>query len=144
MTHARTTPSGPYFAPHGAHEIEVEGRILRIVTRGPWNVEQVQRYRDNFALCVSQLEGAPWVVLAFVQGEALHTPDSFDALVALVRKQREGGRCATAQILQVDVGALTTRAMFERLYAEAGEPCAFFDREDEARAWLQTQLGNAA
>jgi hypothetical protein len=133
----------PIFKPHGSHQLEVQGRILQVHTRGPWNAEEVQRYVQSFSSCVDQLTGKPWGVLAFVYGEAIHTPESQQRMVDAIVLHRRTGRCATAVLLRVDIPPDFVRAIFTRMYAQAQEPSAFFDDEAVARAWLITQIANA-
>jgi hypothetical protein len=133
----------PVFNPHGSHELAVQGRILQVRTRGPWNEEEVQRYVQSFARCVDQLAGAPWGVLAIVQGEAIHTPESQQGMVNAIVQHRRTGRCATALLLQLEIAPGLVRKLLIRMYAQAQEPCEFFDDEASAKAWLLTRIESA-
>jgi hypothetical protein len=130
----------PPVRPHGSYDVSIDGRVLRAVVCGPWNVELVQAYADAFAQQVHTLAGAPWGTLAILTGEALHTAESHQAVVETVRQHRTLGRCATAVVMRVNSVPAMIRALFTRLYAEAGEPCEFFDDETQALQWLQAQI----
>ena len=128
------------FAPHGEFSVRIDGRILDLHTRGPWNRELIEQFSKNVLTMVAQLEGAPWGVLATVSGEGMHTPDSYAAMIEGIRWQRARGRCATAVVFDQVFAANTARRILERMYAEAGEPVRFFDASEPARVWLETQI----
>lgn len=128
------------FAAHGTYTLSVQDHILYTTVCGPWNIEAVQAYTREMEQKIATLIGAPWGVLATIQGEAIHTTESRLALVETVRRHRLVGRCGTAILLQVDRAASLFKVMFEKLYADAGEPCTFFDDEASAQSWLNAQI----
>lgn len=132
------------FDPHGSHELAIEGRILVMRTRGPWNAEQVAAYARDQQEKAAELAGRPWALLAFVSGIGLHTADAIDAMVEIVTAQRRTGRCGSALIIAPDAEApIIVEERFRWIYGLAGEPCAFFDDEDSARRWLAERLAEA-
>ncbi|OQA34074.1 MAG: hypothetical protein BWY57_00759 [Betaproteobacteria bacterium ADurb.Bin341] len=131
------------FAPHGEFSVSTEGRILVVRTTGPWNKELIQLYSQKVTENVEALVGAPWGMLGVISEEGLHTPDSFSATVATVRRHRTQGRTASAVVLQNVSAPETVRKIFTKLYTEADEPFAFFDDEALARSWLAERLREA-
>ncbi len=131
------------FAPHGEFSVSTEGRILVVRTTGPWNEELIQLYSQTVADNVEALAGAPWGMLGVISEEGLHTPNSFSATVATVRRHRTQGRTASAVVLHQVSAPEVVRNIFTKLYTEAGEPFAFFDDEASARSWLMERLREA-
>jgi hypothetical protein len=122
----------------------IDGRVMVIHTRGPWNTEGVRSYARDQAANVVKLAGQPWVVLAFVYQEGLHTPDAFEAIVETVRAHRRQGRCGTAVVLEEGAPYPNLiRSRFAELYTRAGECFEFFDDESSARDWLENRLSSA-
>lgn len=132
------------FYPHGIFGVTVDGRILVMRTRGPWNKDFVDMYCLTVAMEAASLEGAPWGLLATISDEGMHTPDSFLAMQAQVAEQRKQGRCATALIFDHLNEERAVREMFKRMYQAVGEPHAFFTHEPSARQWLLKEIARAA
>jgi len=130
---------------HGRFDLAVDGRVLISRTSGPWNLECVLAYHDETNRKVQSLAGSPWVVLALVGGEPIHTPESMAEIVTTIRDHRMLGRCATALVfVDVDVDARNLmKLMLSPMYVQAHEPCWFADDEATALAWLKVQLAAA-
>jgi hypothetical protein len=143
-----TTPHWPaeHRRMHGRFELDIDGRIFISRTWGPWNLECVQAYHEETNRKVQLLSGAPWVVLALVGGEPIHTPQSMAEVVRTICDHRAMGRCATALVfVDIDVDARNLmRLMLSPMYVQAEEPFYFADDEATARAWLQAQLAVAS
>lgn len=117
--------------------------MLVLHSTGPSNRELVAELSKAEEVLVAELAGAPWGLLAKIAEEVMHTPESYDAMVKTIRRQRETGRCATAVIFDHVFGDAMVRRVLERMYHDAGEPVQFFDDEASARTWLLKQIEQA-
>ena len=132
-----------HYPMHGSYLMFTRDRILHSTVCGPWNLEAVQSYARAFKQHADELYGQPWGTLGILQGEPVHTTESKDALVAAIREQRANGRCGTALLLQTDSPQAIIKLLFSNMYAEAGEPVAFFEDEESALGWLAKQIESA-
>lgn len=112
-------------------------------TRGACNAELVERIDQAMEVVLKDLAGAPWGLLATVSEEAMHTPESYAAMVAEIRKQRQTGRCATALIFDHVFGEAVVRTVLVDMYRDAGEPAQFFPDEASGKRWLLERIAEA-
>lgn len=131
------------FRPHGEARISGADRIVTVHSTGPWNAEHVRLGHEWICGEGAKFEHKPWVILGFIHGEGLHTPESYEAQRRYIMAQREIGRCATALIFDDTPLKSFLQDMFKRMYVGTGEQVAFFDSESEARTWLAERLAEA-
>ena len=125
----------------GRYELRIEGRMMVSSVRGPWNIRAVKGYGVASAELIRSLAGAPWVVLAKISGEPLHTAESIDELATMVRHHHELGRSGTALVFEEDSAVSRIhQLMLLKIYTLSGEPFYFAEDEASARAWLDQQL----
>ena len=125
----------------GRYELRIEGRMMVSCVRGPWNIRAVKGYGEASAELIRALAGKPWVVLAMISGEPLHTAESIDELAAMVRRHRELGRSGTALVFEEDSAVSRIhQLMLSKIYTLSGEPFYFAADETSARTWLDQQL----
>jgi len=125
----------------GQYELGVDGRILVSRVCGPWNFQAVKGYREAADEIIKTLSGAPWVVLAEISGEPLHTAESIDELAKIICSHRGLGRCGTALVYEGESAiARIHQLMLSRMYIMSGEPYYFAENETDALAWLGQRL----
>lgn len=129
------------FMPQGDFYVATEKQIMVARITGPWNEELAHLFGRKANECADSLSGTHWALLATIFNDGMHTPDTFDATVQMVRQHRQKGRTATALVLRDVDGQEIVRKVFSRLYEKAGETYAFFDDEASARCWLEDRLG---
>ncbi|MBS1198949.1 MAG: hypothetical protein H6R18_2734 [Proteobacteria bacterium] len=129
------------FMPQGDFSVATENQILVASITGPWNEELAYLFGRKANECADLLSGTRWALLATIFNDGMHTPDTFDATVQMVRQHRQKGRAATALVLKDISGPEIVRRVFSRIYEKAGETYAFFDDEASARCWLEDRLG---
>ncbi|WP_261844584.1 hypothetical protein [Aliamphritea ceti] len=125
---------------HGTIRLSVEGRILTIEGRGPWNIESIDLSVDSIGDDLRALYGAPWGALVLVEGDSILVPDAEARLIDVVREDRHKGRLATALVLgECSVPGLVTQHL-ENVYTSAGDSFRVFSDAETARCWLNTQI----
>ncbi len=129
--------------PHGQYALSVDGPMLILRARGPWNREAVQLYRDELALLSTPLEQGAWGLLAIVQGEALLLPDAAALLQQKTATDLARGRVATALVFDNVILQELVEEQFSAIYAGLPQSLRFFDDLHEARAWLQSEIARA-
>ena len=136
------------FDAHGSVSLEIDGRILRVHARGPFNREFVETIAAMERPVFSQMtHGGPWVEIVELSHSVLATADAL-ALFAthLQEKKAEGlAPVSTAFVLKDTLeGATIMRERYMAAYAGANWPCAFFSHLAEAEAWARQKLDAAA
>ncbi len=125
---------------HGTIRLSVEGRILTIEGRGPWNLESIDLSVDSIDDDLRALYGAPWGALVMVEGDSILVPDAEARLIDVVRDDRHKGRLATALVLgDCTVPGLVTQHL-QDVYTSAGDVFQAFSNADDARLWLNAQI----
>jgi hypothetical protein len=125
---------------HGQFELSVEGHILIARGRGPWNLEAIKAYGIDSNAKIQLFADEPWGLLAIVEGEPFHTPESVNALVNIIDAHRKHGRCATALVLLDVTSPIFAKLMLSRIYVEAREHFYFANDEASALMWLTDQI----
>ncbi len=128
------------FRPHGEATVRGADGIVVVHSTGPWNVEHVRLGHEWISGEGAKFAGKPWVILGFIHGEGLHTPEGYEEQIRAIRLQLEMGRSGTALIFDETPLKSFLQQMFKRMYAETDETVAFFDDEAAARAWLEERL----
>ncbi|MFZ6849177.1 hypothetical protein [Undibacterium sp. RuRC25W] len=137
-----TTPNNQFqYQIQGQYELRIEGRMMISRVCGPWNIHAVNAYRDAAERIIQALSGAPWVLLAVLSGEPLHTAESIDELAEMIRGHRQLGRCGTALVFEGPIAlARIHQLMLSKMYIMSGEPHYFANDEASALLWLERQL----
>ncbi len=127
--------------PVGDFELSCNKRIVTGKFCGPWNQLSVESYLKVVEELIHPLAGSPWVVLAVVKGEPMHTLESITILADMIKKQRLIGRCGTAVVFEGEIAtARIYQLMLAKIYELSGEPVLFTQNTDEAYKWLERQL----
>ncbi|MBE1300629.1 MAG: hypothetical protein GJ680_12090 [Alteromonadaceae bacterium] len=131
------------FGNHGSYEAHLEGRILVFKARGPWNLESMDAAASSFVKLSQQLHGAPWGLVGSFYGEPVHVPEAASRLIEVVKEEKKTGRVATGIVLTHCDIPLLGRQHLTDIYTSAGETFDFFDNQDQAIAWVNTQIAAA-
>lgn len=125
---------------HGMNNLSVEGRILIIQGRGPWNLNSIDQSVVEVPQELAGLYGEPWGVLLEFEGDSIFVPEARDRLIDIVKSDREKGRVATALVLR---NCSTPQFITEHLgfvYESGGDAFASFEDLEGAKAWLQQMI----
>jgi len=125
---------------HGEMQIEVEGSLLIIEGRGPWNLNAIDICVVENDKKVSDLYGNPWGVLFTAKGDALMVPEARIKLIEIIKKERQKGRVATALVIEQSSVPLMVEAQLKDIYTTAGDEYCHFQCKIEARHWLHQQV----
>lgn len=132
------------FPIHGDIQLSVNDGLLIIEGSGPANLEAVlcyqreaQRYRDK-------LNPHPWGSLVLLRGEPLLPPEAKSLLVTTIQFACTQSLVATAVVFMDVKHASTVRFFWDSVYAETELLHAFFENENDARAWLHKQIDLAS
>lgn len=128
---------------HGEYALSLEGAVVCLRARGPWNREAVVQYRDEFSELTAPLGDRPWGLLGIVQGEALLLPDAAELLKQHTAADAPRGRVATALVLDQVLLVDLVQDQFRALYQGQAQAVEFFSDIERARSWLEAQLERA-
>ncbi|NVK57667.1 MAG: hypothetical protein HWE26_18850 [Alteromonadaceae bacterium] len=128
------------FKQHGTLHISVDGRIVQLRGRGPWNSESLQLTDPKLMQQIQAMYGSPWAVLATFEGEAVYVPEAFTLLRKQIIKEVDSGRVATATVFDKVNSPQLSKHQFKALYQMDGHEVAFFDDREEARDWLDSVI----
>lgn len=136
---AKDFTSGP-FAPHGAMDIQVAGRLNVLEAKGPFNLELVlagdvaQEQLDT----VLNARGR-WGTVLVLKGSALASPEAISEIARIVQRRVELGIRPVAFALvvgpEVEGGALM-QSHYLSAYASAGIPGRAFADLEQAKLWV--------
>ncbi|MDC8832557.1 hypothetical protein [Alteromonas gilva] len=128
------------FKQHGTLLVSVDGRIVHLRGKGPWNAESLQLTEARLMQQIQAMYGSPWAVLANFEGEAVYVPEAFALLRKQVQKEIRLGRVATAIVFENVNSPKLSRHQFNALYQMDGHEVAFFDGREDAREWLDSVI----
>ena len=136
------------FDAHGSVSLEIEGRILRVRAKGPFNREFVETMAAMERPVFSQMgRGGPWAEIVIFSHSMLATADALALFPPYLKELQSRGLApvGTAFVLEDTLeGATIMRERYMAAYAGADWPCAFFSHLAEADAWARQKLDAAA
>ncbi|WP_281560347.1 hypothetical protein [Thalassomonas sp. RHCl1] len=131
------------FIPHGKLSASIENNIFIIDGTGPWNKEALEQASREFSALHQQLYGTKWGVLVLTHGDPIHTPDASHLLIDAIKTDKRHGRISTALVVKDCDDVKFAKIHIRDIYHKAGENLQFFENEQSAKHWLQTQLSAA-
>jgi hypothetical protein len=136
--------AGPFsrsrFALHGETSARVDGRILRIHCRGPFNLELVQAVGRMLTHVSRELpQDGRYVELLAFRGSLLMSPEAWDLLEAFTLQSWEAGFRPAASLLVVPPETEGRSLLLPRLRRcwSYGQPAQVFECLDDGEAELQ-------
>lgn len=90
---------------HGSYTIEIQGNILVIDARGPFNDTIAEQYQLEMVDVTNQLAGAPWVSLVTYYGNGIFTPEAEHILIDVTKYRMKHGMIANASVILESVHA---------------------------------------
>lgn len=133
----------PTTTEHGYYQVERTENIIRISVAEGINQELIQRYQQEIARELVELNGSLWGVHLVINGDVLMTPEATARLIAETSRHLALGRCGTAIELVNGQAISMVRSFWSRIYQEAGIPYCFVNNRQEAVDWLQRQIAAA-
>ena len=133
------------FKPHGRSEVAVDGKIFRLQTEGPFNIEAIQAINTTrLHLLESKAPTGPYAFVNRWRGSALMSMDALAEYEAGLRAayiNRFRPPVAMAWIIPSDVeGSSMMKPLFERIFRDVGIPYGQFEDADSAEAWVANQM----
>jgi len=134
------------FSPHGnvSASYDPDDNILYLNLTGPFNLEFMQAYENKVAPLRSQINKPYWVSLVNVYGLALAPLPSIAYARNIIDNAMTGGLVATAVVFHSKDAKSTIERFWHKMYAKTPLSYRFFDNQDEAKQWLQTESGKFA
>lgn len=123
--------------PHGKFSIDIQNNIICIKAQGPWNLEFAELIHRDLLLAATKVDIDNYAVYLEPLGEALCGEDVIQSHTDFVARGRTK---AVAVNFQHCYTAPISRAVFTKIYTNAGSNYEFFDNKQAAIAWLQEQL----
>ena len=130
----------PEFAPHGDAVMEVRGRILVFMPRGPGNREEIERLLLKVDEVAPTAKGSVWGILIDADDNHLLTPDAEARLREEMPQLIRRGQIATAIVVRAGATGSILEAQFRRIYRDADCQIERFQREADAVEWLNQCL----
>lgn len=130
------------FKQHGFSEFRLEGDILFIDSIGPYNEETIAASAEALRTILGEAPPRHAEILT-VTGSALMSPQALLRYRTLVDEFARAGLAplATALVAGPEVeGIFLMRKLAAEVYAAAGLPFRYFERLDDARAWVAERL----
>ncbi len=128
------------FKQHGTLLVSIDGRIVQLLGKGPWNAESLQLSDASLMQKIQAMYGSPWGVLAIFEGEAVYVPEAMTLLRKQIEKEVVLGRVATAVVFENVNSPILSRRQFEAIYKVNGHEVTFFDSRTDAREWLDSEI----
>jgi hypothetical protein len=129
------------FGAHGevkAH-YDAQNNVLYVDLIGPFNTEFVKHYQEVVGREREVIPVAKWVSLVTVQGMAFASFDVLSEAEQALGNAVKLGLTATAVVLKVTEAKSMQEKFWSRVYEKTKLPHAFFDTEEDAFYWLQSQ-----
>lgn len=122
---------------HGSFEFEVNGQVLIMRPEGAWNFETAVRCCREYKELANTINDSPWACLVNLLSWELGTPDiwpEIDEVNAWADKNNE-------KFEAVICSNSLQNTLLEQTYDKfTNVQTAFFDTEEEALKWLNSQL----
>lgn len=123
--------------PHGKFSIDIQDNIICISAQGPWNLEFAEVIHRELLLAATKVDIENYAVYLEPLGEALCGEDVIQSHTDFVARGRTK---AVAVNFQHCYTTPISRAVFTKIYTNAGANYEFFENKLAAIAWLQEQL----
>ncbi|EPJ45114.1 MAG: hypothetical protein OFPII_30340 [Osedax symbiont Rs1] len=127
------------FGIHGEYQLQQEGDILIIHSKGPFNTKLVDQFSTEMETIIKNLPAA-WGQVVFLAEDSMLPPDAEKSLQKACSRRREQGLTASAIIFVSAATTFTMRAQVCRIYDHVGIHYQFFDDSAAAQAWVATKL----
>ena len=128
------------FGAHGTLDVRQEGQLLIVEGTGPWNLESLEASGVVANPLVDKLSSEPWGVVLIIHGEPIYVPEAAEALVTIVREQRQRGRIASAVVVEDCFSPRFARNHIGEIYDRAGETYKFLPDMDQAKEYVLEQI----
>lgn len=119
--------------------ITSEDNFCLLRARGPWNKENLKRFLRSLDSDMATPQTSQWGTLAVLYGESLMTPDAVTMFSNAHQHMAQNGLTCVAVVLNEAKATSLVKHQFSNIYQQCGLEHAFFDTEQAAIDWLQTQ-----
>ena len=127
------------FHTHGEHKLQLDGNILTVEARGPFNIEQIDHYRNAL---LSELENInqPWGQLNELHQDCLFTPQGEEEMYSTIKLRKDTGICAVAIYFIDGQPNSIAEQQLRRMYAVHNISYQCFKQKEQAVVWLKEQI----
>ncbi len=143
-------PRTSVFREHGSVSVSKDKRILRFEHAGPFNLEYYKMFGVRTSVMSDSMNSSGvYGLLIVYRHSMLHTQEAMDAVLERARsiESKRLGCISVAIVAGPEVeGVAFMRPFIQRYFEARGLKSGtgqMFDREDDARAWLEAQLRSA-
>lgn len=130
------------FHSHGEHKVTLNGSILTVEARGPFNIEQIAVYEQALTDALKEVT-KPWAQLNILYRDCLFTPEGEQELSHSIKMRKHLGVCAIAVVFVEEESNSIAELQLGRMYGKYEIPFGCFATVEKAEAWLQEQLLDA-
>ena len=123
---------------HGSTDVTVEGRLIHSVFKGSFNREAVVQYAQKIRKAIASFDGKPFVVLVDDVDIEGGTPEAYEEINKLNNWVNSKPLIAKAFIITSEVNK---QIILDRAPEITKQNIEFFDNEEDAKVWLNSQLG---
>jgi len=134
------------FEPHGDTQFLIEGQMLLVELRGPWNAELIDCYdRQSRPLMAGLSAAGRWGVIAITRISTMFTDDGAQRLRDLLRQPSPTlNRAATAFVIAPEVeGYRLCDPLLHEIYDPIA-PFEIFESLPPAKAWVRARIAGVA
>jgi hypothetical protein len=124
---------------HGEYKLALSGNIMFTVARGPWNLECVASFMQDYYAIILPLHGSRWGDLIILQGESLLIPAAEKLLAKAISISCSKGLTEVAFVLSDSTVPNSAKEQFLRVYQPSGLNVQLFQNEQTALQWLIQQ-----
>ncbi len=130
------------FHTHGEHKLQLNGNILTVEARGPFNIEQVDYYKNALQNELGNIK-QPWGQLNKLHQDCLFTPQGEEEMYSTIKLRKDTGICAVAIFFVDGKPNSIAEQQLRRMYAIHDIKYRCFKKKTEATAWLKEQISKA-
>lgn len=131
------------FTPHGTLNIRLDGPILVVEGKGPWNLESLNQSGAVVKPFAKQLVGKKWGAIVILHGQAVYVPAAARALTEVVKRDKLAGRIASGVLVDNCESPEFTKEHLSDIYRNAGEQFEFFSDYEIAKSWVLEKLNQS-
>lgn len=126
------------FKEHGVFEVSVEGKLLLVNAKGPFNEQLVNLYQQALETCIATLQQYNnWSQIIVMHHLSLFTPEAEHALINSLIDRKLKGLSFSAVVLVNAEGQSLIEQQMARIYQCAGITFKFFDSVETAKLWIK-------
>lgn len=120
----------------GSYTIEQQDNILLVDARGPFDIEVLEKFRQEMYGVCEKFEGQSWGSLVTYYGNGVFTPEAEEALIEITKYREAKGMVANASVILNSSHADLQQMQLRRIYQSTKITFHVFSNIDSASEWL--------